>query len=401
MRLGIALKRVWVACGALLAGTGCPSGDPGVGSPGTASAGMPPGSTGADDTSSGFDTLAEGSGGGTTAAPSVSLGCGSLPGAALGAEYEHAFDLDPPDAAGTWNVEGLPGGLSFSPFSGEFSGVPSEAGSFELAVSLDGAAGSGEAICTLEVGPALTADLSVLARPCVGPGDTLADVLVGGDGLALTCTTPAGNGAGTRPGGVSVAEDSCLIDGTPTPEEWGTWVWITRVRQSGAQVEVPFCITQSTPAPDSFAVSMTRGDDTNVVLEPLVGSFVVGEPVAFGGQGDPIFEVTGGCGGGSCFYGFNYSVGPSPFGGDCGQDPCLGLGPSGLVTDDAGAPIGFSHQLFAYGPALDEDFAGRPFVLPWALSYCIADNDTDCDGSRSILANAGARVHVSVLMLPE
>lgn len=401
MGLGIAGKRVWLACGGLWALTGCPSGDAGVAVVGTATAETPPGSTGGAESSTGLDTLAEGSGGGTTSAPEVEVACGELSAAALGAEYQHAFELDPPDAAGTWMVEGLPEGVSFSPFGGELSGVPAEEGSFELTVSIDGAMGMGETVCTLEVGPALSVDLSVLAGPCLGPGDSLTDVLVGGDGSAVSCTTPAENGSGSRPQDVTVNEETCVIEGAPTPDEWGTWVWITQVRQAGARVHVPFCVTQETPAEGSFDVSMTRRGDANVALDPLVGSFSAREALMFGGEGDPAFEITGGCGTGACFYGFNYSVGASPFGGDCGQDSCLGLGPSGIVTDDANAPIGFSHEMFALGPAVTEAFVGRPFVLPWELTYCIADNEADCDGSEAIIANAGAHLHVSVLMLPE
>jgi len=401
MGWGIVGKRVWAVGGGLWALTGCPSGDAGVGVPGTASAGMTPGSTGAAESSTGFDTLADGSGGGTTAAPTVEIGCGEMPAGALGAEYEHAFEIDPPDTAGTWTVEGLPDGMSFSPFGGELSGIPIEDGTFEIMVSVDGSAGMAEATCTFEVGPALSTDLSVLARPCLGPGESLADILVGGDGSEVTCTTPANNGAGARPQRVTVNEETCEIEGAPTADEWGTWVWITEVRQAGARVHVPFCVTQDTPPEGSFAVTMTRRGDVDVLLEPLVGSFSAKEALAFGTAGDPAFEITGGCGGGACFYGFSFNAGASPFGGDCGQDSCLGLSPSAIVTDDAGTPVGFSHEMYAFGPAASDTFVGRPFVLPWELTYCIADNDTDCDGSEAILANAGAHVHVSLLMLPE
>lgn len=401
MAWGILDKRVWGVGGGLLALAACPSGDAGVGVQGTASEGMPPGSTGAAESSTGFDTLADGSGGGTTEAPSVEVGCGDPPAGAIGAEYEHAFEVDPPEASGTWTVEGLPEGLSFSPFGGELSGAPTEEGSYEVTVSFDGASGVGVATCALEIGPALSVDLSALARPCLGPEDAVTDILSGGDGSAVTCTTPSSNGSGTRPDAVTVNEETCEIEGAPTAAEWGTWVWITAVRQSGAEVAVPFCITQDTPPEDSFQVTMTRRGDADVLLEPLVGSFAVEGPLAFGGDGDPRFEVTGGCGGGACFYGFSFNAGASPFGGDCGQDTCLGLGPSAVITDDAGSPIGFSHEMFAFGPPVGESFTGRPFVLPWEVTYCIADNDTDCDGSDAILANAGARVHVSVLMLPE
>ena len=86
--------------------------------------------------------------------------------------------------------------MAFSPFGGELSGIPTQEGSFEITVSLDGPDGTGEATCMLEVGAALTVDLSVLARPCLGPGDSVTDVLVGGDGSALTCATPSSLPAG-------------------------------------------------------------------------------------------------------------------------------------------------------------------------------------------------------------
>lgn len=384
----------------LWAVSGCPSGDAGVGLPTTATAGVM-GSTGEPmATSTGFDTIADGTGGGTTAAPVVEVECGDMPASAVGAEYEHAFTVDPEAGSWNWTVEGLPGGMTVSPLSGTLSGAPSEEGTFELTVLVEGSMGTGEATCTLEVGPALTADLSVLSRPCVGPDDTLEDVLVGGDGSPITCENVAGsgNGNGSTPDAVTVNAESCAIEGAPTEDEYGTWVWLTAVEQAGARVLVPFCITQDTPAADTFAISMQFGDDTDALLEPLIGTFNVGEPVAFGGKGDPAFEVIGGCGSSSCFYGFNYAVGSSPFGGECGQDNCFGLGPSSIVGDADDNPIGFSHTMFAYGPEVPDSFEGRPFVLPWNLTYCIGATDGDCD---DVLANAGGRVHVSLVMLPD
>jgi hypothetical protein len=384
----------------LCAATGCPSGDAGVGAPTSATAGMM-GSTGeAMETSTGFDTIADGTGGGTTAAPIVEVVCGDLPASAVGAEYAHAFAVDPDEGSWNWTVDGLPAGVTVSPLSGTLSGTPTEEGTFELTVLVDGSMGMGEATCTLEVGPALTADLSVLARPCVGPADALNDVLVGGDGSPITCESVAGsgNGNGSTPDAVTVNAESCAIEGSPTEDEYGTWVWLTAVEQAGARVLVPFCMTQDTPAPDTFDIAMQLGDDTEALLEPLTSTFAVGETVAFGGEGDPAFTVIGGCGPSSCYYGFNYAVGSSPFGGECGQDNCFGLGPTSIVNDADDNPIGFTHTMFAYGPEVPESFAGRPFVLPWNLTYCIGSSDGDCD---DVLANPGGRVHVSLLMLPE
>ena len=226
-------------------------------------------------------------------------------------------------------------------------------------------------------------------------------LIAGGDGSPVTCDTPMSSGSGTRPDAVTVDPGSCAIEGEPTEDEFGTWVWITEVEQSGARAYVPFCITQDTPAAGSFDVSMRVGDDSDALLAPLLGTFAPGEPLAVGPEDDdPWFEVVGGCGDAACYYGWVFQLGASPFGGDCGQDSCLGLSPSQLLSDDDG-PIGFAHGLHAHGPPVDAGFEGRPFVLPWNLTYCIADNDTACDGSEAVLANAGARLHVSVLMLPE
>ena len=398
MAWGNATKRGWTLLLGLCALTGCPSADPGVGAATSATAGMTGSSSGGDETSTGIDTVADGTGGGTTAAPIVVVDCGEMPAAAVGADYEHAFGVDPEAASWNWSVEGLPDGLTVSPISGALSGAPLEAGSFELTVTAFGSEGMGEAICTLEVGPALAVDLSALARPCVGPQDSLTDVLVGGDGSPLTCSTPAGNGDGSRPAAVTVNEESCAIEGTPTEDEYGTWVWITEVEQAGARIHVPFCITADTPAADSYAIAMTHDGDAQALLEPLVQTFTVGSPLAFGGQGDPAFTVVGGCGPASCYYGFNYQVGASPFGGDCGQDNCFGLAPTAILDDMDGNPIGFTHEMFAYGPAVPDTFAGRPFVLPWNLTYCVGPSEADCD---PVVDNAGGRVHVSLLMLPE
>ncbi len=388
-----------VVTAAVLAG--CPQGEEGAGGGQITTAPTGEGTTSAaDGSSSSADTLADATGGGTTAAPLVEVGCGQPPAGAVGADYEHAFGLEPQSASASWSADGLPPGVTISPLSGTLSGTPEAAGTFEVTVSVDASEGVGEALCTIEVAEALGIDLSALARPCIGPDDMLADFITGGDGSSLSCDTPNGNGAGSRPEAVEVDARTCAIVGAPTPDEYGTWVWITTVEQAGARAYVPFCITQDTPPQSDFSISASYGTNADALLEPFVGRFTVGEPVQFGGEGDPHFEIVGGCGG-ACFYGFSFFVGASPFGGECGQDDCFSLSPSSVLTDEAGNAIGMQHDMAAFGPAVSESFEGRPFVLPWELTYCIADNGTDCDGNDSILANAGAHAHVSVLMLPQ
>lgn len=395
---GVVAVLMSLACGGML---GCPSGEagPGATSAATVTASGTAGSTSGGDSSSGFDTIDAGTGDGTTAAPIVEVVCGEVPAAAAGADFQHSLVVTPADATWTWAIEGLPAGLVFSAISGEISGTPEAEGSFELAISVSGPEGEGETMCTLEVAESLRVDLGVLDGPCLGPADTLADVLVGGNGTPVTCETPAGSGNGARPDAVTVDPETCAIAGAATPEEFGTWVWITEVHQAGYRVHVPYCVTQDQPADGAFEVRVTASGDAEAALTPAVQSFEVGESLSYGTEGDPLFEILGGCGGGACFYGFNFSVGPSPFG-ECGESPCFSLAPSTLLRDADEVPIGFTHEMQALGGPVAEAFAGRPFVLPWDLTYCMADNDQDCDGSEAILANAGGRLHYSILVEP-
>ncbi|MEM6292496.1 MAG: putative Ig domain-containing protein [Myxococcota bacterium] len=393
--------RAWVV---VAAGTlaGCPQGEEGAGGGQVTTSPTSDGtSTGtAESSSSTMDTLADATGGGTTAAPVVEIDCAQPPSGAVGADYAHAFALTPASSGASWTADGLPPGVTISPLSGTLSGAPEEAGTFEVTVAVDAADGIGEAVCSIEVAEAVGVDLSALARPCIGPEDALEDFVTGGDGSPLTCSTPSSNGAGARPEAVEVDARTCAITGEPTPDEYGTWVWITTVEQAGARTYVPYCVTQDTPPEGSFEITASLGDNPDALLEPFVGEFTPGEPVQFGGRADPHFEIVGGCGG-ACFYGFSFFVGASPFGGDCGQENCFSLAPSSVLTDDDGNAIGLQHDMVAYGPEVAANFEGRPFVLPWELTYCIADNGDDCEGNDNILANAGAHAHVSVLMLPQ
>lgn len=394
------IRPVWplVAAFALIA---CPSAEEGV-----STSASPPNdaSTGGSSTgTSGSSTLVqEGTGGGTSGGETVDaevvVGCGDLPVAAVGANFEHAFDVEP-SGTWSWDIEGLPDGLTFSPISGAIEGAPTSEGTAEFVVSVSGSQGEGSTTCTLEIGAALAIDLSALDGPCLGPDDDLADFITGGNGTALSCDTPDGNGDGRRPADVSVGVDSCAIEGEPTVDEYGTWVWITHVEQAGATTFVPYCITQAEPADGSYVVTANVDGDPAAILSPGLGTFAAGDPISFGGNGDPHFEIVGACGGGACFYGFVFNVGPSPFG-ECEQPPCFSLDPNAILTDDDGVSVGMQHDMAARGPAVPRDFETRPFVLPWDLTYCLSAEQGDCQGAKSTQANAGARVHYSVLMTP-
>jgi hypothetical protein len=234
--------------------------------------------------------------------------------------------------------------------------------------------------------------------PCIGPGDDVLELVAGGDGSPVTCHTPGGNGNGTPPSGVSVDTQSCAIEGDPD-DTYGTWVWMTEVRQSGARAWVPFCVTEHDQAPEAYGIAADHTGGMDNVLEPAVGSFTAGEEIAWGGEGDPSFLITGPCGPSSCYYGFAYTVTSSPFGG-CADEPCYGLSPSALATED-GTSIGFTHEMFARGPAVPTAFETRPFVLGWTVDYCISGDSTACAGVQNIKDNGNGRLRFSVVMFPQ
>ncbi len=391
----------WIARGVALGLLGgCPAGEAGPSaSSATATATATGGSTTSGGSgSTGFDTFDSASGDGSTAAPVVEVGCGEPAAAAVGAQFEHALEVSPAEGSWTWAVEGLPDGLTVSPLNGRISGTPLESGSFPFDVVVTGSGGQGEAQCELVVAEALQFDLGSLSPPCIGPQDDLASFVQGGDGSALRCSTPGGSGDGARPEAVEVGARSCAIEGEPTGAEYGTWVWITQVEQAGNFVPVPYCVTQPEPEPDAYEVRGRHGGQTEAALLPMVRTFDPRAPLDLGGDEDPFFEVEGPCGPGSCFFGYSFVVGPSPFG-DCETKPCFGVDPAVLLRDDDDNPIGFTHEMFARGPA-PQAFADRPFVLSWDLTYCLADNDQDCSDGPSIIANGGGRLHFSWLLLP-
>lgn len=350
------------------------------------------------DTETGLDTHGSAEGTGTTAGSAHAVDCNDPPLAAVGAAYQHQLQAtDFPDSV-TWQVEGLPEGMVFSPVTGAVTGAPTEQGTFDIDVTATGSGLVAADVCTLEVAEAVSIDLSGLGAPCIGPDDDVLVYVQGGNGAPVTCHTPGGSGNGTLPNGVSVDEDTCAIVGDPD-DAYGTWVWITEVRQSGARAYVPYCVTELDHTLDAYGITADHSGGADNVLEPAVGTFTPGEPIAWGGEGDPAFLITGPCGENACYYGFAYTVSSSPFGG-CAEEPCYGLAPAALANDAGGAPIGFTHELFARGPAVAPAFESRPFVLGWNIDYCIAPESNTCSGIQNIKDNGNGRLRFGVVMLP-
>lgn len=221
---------------------------------------------------------------------------------------------------------------------------------------------------------------------------------MGGDGSPLRCTTPGGMGNGRIPEGITVDPDSCVAEGV-TSDTYGTWAFITQVEQSGLRVPVPYCWTVDEQAPGAYTIVVDHSGGTDNALQPAVGSFVVGDPIAFGGGGDPFFRITQDTPLNPIHFHFSFNVASSPFG-DCGMDNCYSLDPTDVIMDDDGGRIGFSHELTAFGGPVSEDFAGRPWIFTVRTFYCLADNDVDCNDANH-QANGNGELRFSAIYFPE
>lgn len=349
--------------------------------------------TGADTTSEG--TSMTGDATSSSGEPeALVIDCGDPPLTAVGAAYSHTPSASGAISTVTWAMTNLPPGLAFDPITGEIFGNASEAGSFDVDVTATSLDQQGNATCTIEVADGLQVDLSGNARPCIGPGDDVTMYMTGGTGATPTCNVPGGYANGAIPDGVTVNPDTCMIEGS-IAEGYGTWVWITEVVQDGYSAIVPYCMTQDVPPPGSYTITGDHSGMTDNVLEPAVFTFDPMTPIDFGGMGDPIFRIEGPCGANTCYYGYLFSVGASPF---AGAD--IALGPSGLLHDAMDNPIGFSHELSATSMGVDDFLEQRPWVLSLSFRYCISDVGTDCADSTGIDANGNGELRFGLIALP-
>ena len=267
-----------------------------------------------------------------------------------------------------------------------------------MTITVTHADGSGTGMCTISVGDELSVDFDALGAPCITEADDINDYLIGGDGSPVTCGTPGGSGEGRIPDGIGVNEDSCAIEGT-TDDTYGTWVWITQIRQSGLRVPVPYCYTIDEQNEGAYSVTGSHSGGTDNHLEPAVGTFAPGQPISFGGDGDPLFRVVQETELSPLHFHYSFQIAASPFG-DCGLEDCLGLDPTTVVSNMMDENIGFTHELYALGDAVPEEFEDRPWVWTVETFYCLADNNLDCNDD-NYLANGNGELRFGVIMLPE
>lgn len=343
----------------------------------------------------------------TTGGAELDVDCSMLPLAAVDATFAGSPTVMGGDEDYTFELDGdVPPGLEIDADSGEITGIPTADGDFmfDLVVS-DGADGMGMATCEVTVAPRLTVPLQIDNDDrCLTGDDSLLDVILDGtgDGTPIVCDAPGGKGNGRVPTGLSVGEDNCQIEGNLQETRYGTWVFIMRGTQSGADVFVPYCVTQDDLG-DMFEIRVTYDDDqVDSTLDPFIGTFNPDADFALG-DGDmvPFFEIedADSCGDSSCFYGFSYRVNSNNFNDTNLMSLVTG---DGLLRNEDDDPIGMRHALRRLeGSELEEDFATRPWVMNLDLDYCLSVDEPDCDGTDAIEDNAGLQYEFSVLMVPD
>lgn len=322
---------------------------------------------------------------GTTTGPGVlEVTCGDIPQAAVGAELAHTLVVMGGEAPFTYAAT-LPDGLVLDAGTGEISGIPTTVGEamFDLTVT-DSNGDIGMATCTLSVNERVAIDLAIDTVPfCLTGTDTLlAHILEGtGDGSPITCDHTNSSGNGKIPAGVSVDADTCAIEGTVTDTRLGTWAFVVRGTQSGAEVFIPYCVTNDTPAPGTYPITVDHTGSMMQELAPFNRTFNPDAIVAVGITGDPLVTVTdnGDCAGNSCSYSFQFFINASPF-----DLEDLNMVDKPVVVEDDLGNDG-TNDLITHGIRLstnepvDDEFKTRAWVVNLDLDYCFSANADDCD----------------------
>ena len=337
------------------------------------------------------------------------LSCDDIPLSAVGATIDYTPVVSGGSGGYTWNVVGLPDGVSQDPASGIISGSANTEGTYPLTITVVDNVYAGEAVasCELEVRSELSvAALRLTDDHCLQVGENIHDYLEGGDGTPYTCSFPAldpatpgcphGGGNGVLPAGITTnyGVGTCSHAGTVTEDAFGTWVWIVEMEQSGNTIHVPFCASQEQPGGHQLSVNYSGASSTDG-LEPLLLEFP-SNPPGFGSVGDPRFTALGGnlCNNGGCnFYGYGYNVTCSAFA------PPFSLEPGAKVTGTSGEDLGMSHEMSAAFPAPGEEFAGRVWSANWEIDYCNSSSAGPCQGD-AISANAQTRFHQAIIGWP-
>ena len=331
----------------------------------------------------------------------LQLDCGGIPLAANSADFDFT-----PEVMGllegvkyVYSAEGLPEGLVIDSDDGRITGnVTDDSGQYAFSILVEDSADpenySARTECTLTVNPKISAPLALDTVPfCLSPGDNLRDLVVPGtgDGTEISCDFTGGNGNGRMPAGVEV--DDCTVTGAIAEDRYGTWVFAMRGVQSGAEVFVPYCVTNDEA--QGYEITADHSGSTDVALRPIMRTYDPAAAFTVGADGDPRYSVVqpGACGA-SCFYRYSFQRTLAPFDGNS-----FTLEPDGLIQDDMNAPIGFFHELrMSGGPSDVVGFEDRPWVLSVAVSYCLTDTDGGCDDPA---ADGDGAVEFAVVMVPD
>jgi hypothetical protein len=344
----------------------------------------------------------------------LEVDCASLPLTAEGAQYSQTPTITGQleDASYRYSATNLPEGLVIDEDTGVISGTATTRGDYRFEVTIEDVADpenySATGTCNLQVNPRLSAPIDV-DTACLRAGQDLRDfVLEGtGDGSAITCDIASGSGNGRRPNGIEADSEGCTITGTitnraptmdnpfPLEEEnrYGTWVFMVRGTQSGAEVFVPYCVTNDVAQGYDITVRHSGNDDAGLL--PLVGTYDPTAAFTVGADMDPRFEITSpGICGASCFFKYSFLRTNAPFDGDT-----FTLDPDGLLQDGMGMGqnIGFFHELHLSGPAVPAEFIDRPWILSVTVSYCLSGSDTCGDAA----LDGDAIMEFAVLMFPD
>lgn len=329
----------------------------------------------------------------------LNVDCAMLPLTAEGADYSQTPTITGQLDGATYRYTAtmLPDGLVIDEDTGIISGTVAAArGDYTFDVTVEDVDDpenySATGTCNLQVNPRLTAPIEV-GDACLRPGQDLRDLVVDGtgDGSPITCDIPGGNGNGRKPNGVDADPERCTVTDTIAEDRYGTWVFMLRGTQSGAEVFVPYCVTND-EAQDYDIVGIQAGNP-DAALVPIARSYDPTAAFTVGSDMDPRYEVSspGTCGA-SCFYKYSFLRTNAPIG-----DGGFSLDPDGLLQDDMGQNIGFFHELRVSGPAVPEEFQQRPWVLSVAVSYCISGMMGGCDE----IPEGAPALELGVIMVPE
>lgn len=332
--------------------------------------------------------------------------CAALPLTAEGADYSQTPTITGQLDGATYRYMStdLPAGLVLDEGTGLISGaVEAPAGDYTFDVTIedvdDPEMYNASGTCNLQVRPHLAAPIQV-TDTCLRRGESLLDLVVSGtgDGTAITCDGPGGSGNGRRPNGIEIDAESCTISGTisdpaptadnPNPptyvDRYGTYVFMMRGQQSGAEVFVPYCVENDVA--QGYDIVASHSGNNDAALLPIARTYDPTADFSVGGDMDPRWEITApGICGASCFYKYEFLRTNAPIAADGG----FGLNPDGLLQNAMMESVGFFHELRVSGPPVPEEFLDRPWVLSVAVSYCIAASDMACvdpaeDGDASL-----------------